>query len=135
MLGADDYDNDGLQEVYFALTDGTAYLHAIMEFDGNIRFANYQSQQEVIDYLTANGFGPETWAGWFPNGSGSAETSLMQAGLLPERADFAHASGLERGGQALLPGLDAPTPGTINPVTLADNAPAVQDNLRAEFFG
>ena len=35
----------------------------IMEFDGNIRYANYQSQQEVIDYLTANGFGPETYAG------------------------------------------------------------------------
>ena len=50
-------DRDGLQEVYLALTDGTAYLRAIMEFDGNIRYANYQSQQEVIDYLAANGFG------------------------------------------------------------------------------
>jgi serralysin len=75
VLGADDYDNDGLQEVYFALTDGTAYLRALMEFDGNIRYANYQSQQEVIDYLTANGFGPETWAGWFTQPS-SGEAGL-----------------------------------------------------------
>ncbi|MCK0099252.1 hypothetical protein MWU38_07645, partial [Qipengyuania sp. S6317L1] len=34
VLGADDYDGDGLQEVYFALTDGTAFLRAIMEADG-----------------------------------------------------------------------------------------------------
>jgi Ca2+-binding RTX toxin-like protein len=69
VLGAADYDGDGLQEVYFALTDGTAYLHAYMHADGNIRYANYQSQQQVIDFLTANGFGPSTWAGWFPSGS------------------------------------------------------------------
>ncbi|QPC97736.1 calcium-binding protein [Qipengyuania soli] len=69
VLGADDYDGDGLQEVYFALTDGTAYLHAYMHADGNIRYANYQSQQQVIDYLTANGFAPSTWAGWFPAGA------------------------------------------------------------------
>ncbi|MFN4021183.1 MAG: hypothetical protein ACK4IC_11775, partial [Erythrobacter sp.] len=28
VLGANDYNNDGIQEVYFALTDGTAYLRA-----------------------------------------------------------------------------------------------------------
>ena len=66
VLGADDYDGDGLQEVYFALTDGTAYLHAYMHADGNIQYANYQSQQQVIDFLTANGFGPQTYADWFP---------------------------------------------------------------------
>ncbi|AOL94083.1 M10 family metallopeptidase C-terminal domain-containing protein [Porphyrobacter sp. LM 6] len=76
VLGASDYDRDGLQEVYFALTDGTAYLRAIMEADGNIRYANYQSQQEVINYLTANGFGPSTWAGWFPQPT-SGEASLI----------------------------------------------------------
>lgn len=65
VLGADDYDGDGLQEVYFALTDGTAYLHAYMHADGNIQYANYQSQQQVIDYLSANGFGPGTYEGWF----------------------------------------------------------------------
>lgn len=36
-----------------------------MHADGNIRYANYQSEQEVIDYLTANGFGAETWNDWF----------------------------------------------------------------------
>ncbi|UAB77437.1 hypothetical protein INR77_11585 [Erythrobacter sp. SCSIO 43205] len=78
VLGADDYDGDGLQEVYFALTDGTAYLRAIMEFDGNIRYANYQDEQGVIDYLTANGFGEETYGTWF-GGAGSNGESAMAA--------------------------------------------------------
>jgi hypothetical protein len=65
VLGSDDYNHDGLQEVYFSLTDGTAYLHAYMHADGNIQYANYQSQQQVIDYLTQNGFGASTYAGWF----------------------------------------------------------------------
>ncbi|MCB2087200.1 MAG: hypothetical protein KDD98_00005, partial [Sphingomonadaceae bacterium] len=68
VLGAGDYDGDGLQEVYFALNDGTAYLHAYMHADGNIRYANYQSEQQVIDFLTANGFDSSIWAGWFPAG-------------------------------------------------------------------
>lgn len=66
VLGADDYDGDGLQEVYFALTDGTAYLHAYMHADGNIRYANYQSEQQVIEYLTQNGWDASIYAGWFP---------------------------------------------------------------------
>ena len=126
VLGANDYDRDGLQEVYFALTDGTAYLRALMEADGNIRYANYQSQQEVIDYLTANGFGQETWGTWFSSPS-DGEVSLMQ-----DRVDLAEASGL---GRAQLTALDAPLPGTINPATLAFNAPALDDHLRAEFYG
>jgi RTX calcium-binding nonapeptide repeat (4 copies) len=65
VLGADDYDGDGLQEVYFALTDGTAFLHAYMHADGNIRYANYQSEAQVIEFLTAQGFTSSTWAGWF----------------------------------------------------------------------
>ncbi len=65
VLGAGDYDKDGLQEVYFKLTDGTAYLHAYMHADGNIRYANYQSQQQVIDFLTQNGWASSTWDGWF----------------------------------------------------------------------
>ncbi|MDB5439632.1 MAG: hypothetical protein JWM33_2059 [Caulobacteraceae bacterium] len=65
ILGARDYNHDGLQEVYFSLTDGTAYLHAYMHADGNIQYANYQSQQQVIDYLTANGAVSSTWDGWF----------------------------------------------------------------------
>ncbi|MDF1833376.1 MAG: M10 family metallopeptidase C-terminal domain-containing protein [Alteraurantiacibacter sp. bin_em_oilr2.035] len=66
VLDADDYDGDDLQEIYFALTDGSAYLHAYMHADGNIQYANYQSEQQVIDYLTANGYDASTYADWFP---------------------------------------------------------------------
>jgi hypothetical protein len=65
VLGAADYDRDGLQEVYFALTDGTAYLHAYMHADGNIQYANYQSQQQVSEYLANNGWDASTASGWF----------------------------------------------------------------------
>jgi FG-GAP repeat len=65
VLGQADYDGDGLQEIYFGLTDKSAFLHAYMHADGNIRYANYQSQQQVIDYLTAHGFASDTWSGWF----------------------------------------------------------------------
>lgn len=65
VLGAGDYDGDGLQEVYFALTDGSAFLHAYMHSDGNIRYANYQSEQQVIDFLQSHGFGIETYGDWF----------------------------------------------------------------------
>ena len=65
VLGAGDYDGDGLQEVYLALTDNTAYLHLYMHEDGNIRYANYQSQEQVVDYLSDNGFTSATWGEWF----------------------------------------------------------------------
>ena len=71
VLGADDYDGDGLQEVYFALTDGSAYLHAYMHADGNIQYANYQSRAQVIEFLTANGYGSDIWADWFPDSAES----------------------------------------------------------------
>ncbi|MCL9983683.1 MAG: hypothetical protein NBV60_11060 [Erythrobacter sp.] len=125
VLGADDYDNDGLQEVYFALTDGTAYLRAIMKFDGNIRYANYQSQQEVIDYLTANGFGPETYAGWCTAPTSAALT-------MQDSIDDAEAKAL---GRAVLRGEEAAMTGSIDPATLAFTAPALDDHLRAEFYG
>jgi len=35
--------------------DGTAYLRALMHDDGNIRYANYQSEEQMSDYLTAQG--------------------------------------------------------------------------------
>jgi serralysin len=88
VLGANDYDRDGIQEVFFALTDGTAYLRALMHADGNIRYANYQSQQQVIDYLTANGFGPSTWAGWFP-GSAEAPKDEEEADWVSQVSDGA----------------------------------------------
>lgn len=84
VLGADDYDGDGLQDVYFALTDGTAYLRAIMEADGNIRYANYQDEQGVIDFLTANGFGEETYGDWFNNGGTSQGSAPAEVAINPE---------------------------------------------------
>ena len=79
VLGAGDYDGDGLQEVYFALTDGTAYLHAYMHADGNIRYANYQSQQQVIDFLESNGFGAETYGDWFATTGEAPGNNLADA--------------------------------------------------------
>ena len=50
-----DYDGDGFQEVYWKTVDGTAYLRSLMHADGNIQYANYQSEEQMIDYLTSNG--------------------------------------------------------------------------------
>lgn len=74
VLGSDDYDGDGFAEIFFALTDGTAYLRAIMHADGNIQYANYQSEQQVIEYLTANGYDESTFGSWFSNATGAADT-------------------------------------------------------------
>ena len=52
-----DYDGDGFQEVYWKTNDGTAYLRALMHADGNIQYANYQSEQQMTEYLTGNGYG------------------------------------------------------------------------------
>ena len=78
VLGSQDYDGDGFAEIYFALTDGTAYLRALMHADGNIQYANYQSEQQVRDYLTANGYGEETFGTWF-GGNGEAASSPIMA--------------------------------------------------------
>ena len=50
-----DYDSDGINEVYWKTSDGTAYLRALMHDDGNIRYANYQSEAQMSDYLTTQG--------------------------------------------------------------------------------
>ena len=50
-----DYDGDGFQEVYWKTNDGTAYLRALMHADGNIQYANYQSKEQMSEYLTRNG--------------------------------------------------------------------------------
>ena len=88
VLGADDYDGDGLQEVYFGLTDGTAYLHAYMHADGNIQYANYQSEQQVIDYLTANGYDSGTWADWFGAGASAGADIDAKADIAASRSVF-----------------------------------------------
>ena len=51
-----DFDGDGFQEVYWKTNDGTAYLRALMHADGNIQYANYQSEVQMSEYLTSNGF-------------------------------------------------------------------------------
>ncbi len=50
-----DYDGDGFHEVYWKTNDGTAYLRALMHADGNIQYANYQSEEQMSEYLTAQG--------------------------------------------------------------------------------
>ena len=52
---AGDYDSDGIQEVYWKTADGTAYLRSLMHDDGNIRYANYQREEQMSNYLTNNG--------------------------------------------------------------------------------
>ena len=62
VLGAGDYDGDGLQEMYLSLADGTAYLHAYMHADGNIRYANYQNEEQMVEFLGLNGH--SDWMDW-----------------------------------------------------------------------
>ncbi len=50
-----DYDGDGVFEVYWKLADNSAYLRALMHEDGNIRYSNYQSPEQMNEYLTAQG--------------------------------------------------------------------------------
>ena len=54
-----DFDADGFQEMYFKTVDGTAYLRALMHADGNIQYANYQSEDQVRSYLDGLGYGAE----------------------------------------------------------------------------
>ena len=53
---AGDFDSDNFQEVYWKTNDGTAYLRALMHVDGNIQYANYQSEEQMSDYLTSKGY-------------------------------------------------------------------------------
>lgn len=91
VLGSDDYNNDGIWEVYFALTDGTAYLRALMHEDGNIRYANYQSEEQVIEYLTENGYDESTYGDWF--------SSNNQSDNLFSQEDFFEADVSETGSE------------------------------------
>ena len=51
-----DFDSDGVQEVYWKTADGSAYLRSLMHSDGNIRYANYQSEEQMSNYLANNGY-------------------------------------------------------------------------------
>ena len=53
---AGDYDSDGVHEVYWKTADGSAYLRSLMHSDGNIRYANYQNEEQMSNYLTSNGY-------------------------------------------------------------------------------
>ena len=53
---AGDYDSDGIHEVYWKTADGSSYLRSLMHTDGNIRYANYQSEAQMSNYLTSNGY-------------------------------------------------------------------------------
>lgn len=64
VLGAGDYNRDGLQEIYFALTDKTAVLHAFMHLDGNIQYANYQNASQLASYLSSNGYSSAYYKDW-----------------------------------------------------------------------
>ena len=50
-----DFDNDGIQELYWKVNDGTSFLRSLLHDDGNIRYANYQSRDQMTSYLTSNG--------------------------------------------------------------------------------
>ncbi len=95
VLGADDYDSDGIWEVYFALNDGTAYLRALMHDDGNIRYANYQSEQQVRDYLTANGYDETTFGDWFGSNQNAAEAASDTVTFVNESDDEKQAPSAE----------------------------------------
>ena len=51
-----DYNGDGLMETYWKTLDGTAYLRAFMHADGNIQYSNYQSLQQMTDFLSSFGY-------------------------------------------------------------------------------
>ena len=39
-----------------ALSQGGSYLRVLMYADGNIKYANYQNEDQMSDYLTNKGF-------------------------------------------------------------------------------
>ncbi|MEL7117264.1 MAG: hypothetical protein AAGP08_17060 [Pseudomonadota bacterium] len=59
LVHSGDYDGDGAREIYFAETNGNAFLRAVMHGDGNIQYANYQSAAQVDSYLSGLGYGQE----------------------------------------------------------------------------
>ncbi len=64
LLDGDDYDGDGLQEIYFRVNDGTAVLHAYMHADGNIQYANYQSEADLALFMNSNEVDAAIWSDW-----------------------------------------------------------------------
>ena len=57
LKSSGDFNHDGLQELYWKTVDGTSFLRLLMHADGNIRYANYQSEAQMSEYLTDQGHG------------------------------------------------------------------------------
>jgi hypothetical protein len=57
LMSSGDFNHDGLQELYWKTVDGTSFLRLLMHADGNIRYANYQSEAQMSEYLTDQGHG------------------------------------------------------------------------------
>jgi hypothetical protein len=64
VLAAGDYNNDGFQDLYFRLGDGSAVLRALMFKDGNIQYANYQSKADLAAFMTTNNVSSSVWGNW-----------------------------------------------------------------------
>ncbi len=64
VLAADDYDKDGLQDLYFKVSDGSSVLRALMHADGNIQYANYQSKADLTSFMNTNGVSSAVWESW-----------------------------------------------------------------------
>ena len=56
LIFAEDIDNDGFQEVIWKTNDGSAFLRALMHDDGNLQYANYQSEEQLTSYLDSHSF-------------------------------------------------------------------------------
>ena len=65
ILGHDDYDNDGIQEIYMDTHDNGSVLRMLMHTDGNIRYANYQSEADLQEFMQQNGVSASVWGDWF----------------------------------------------------------------------
>ncbi len=46
----------GGTEVYWETSDGSANLRSLIHADGNIRDVNYQSEEQMSNYLPNNGY-------------------------------------------------------------------------------
>ena len=64
LLDADDYNEDGLQEIYFRLGDGSAVAHTYMHADGNIQYVEYQSASDLEQYMSDNNIDEDVWEDW-----------------------------------------------------------------------
>jgi hypothetical protein len=47
-----------------------------MHADGNIQYANYQNETQMIDYLSGFGYGVETWGDWLYGGAAASSAGV-----------------------------------------------------------